>query len=920
MPYAVPPPEPPAIISHLSAVSSKAPISDNTQLTDDRSLLLRSQSSVVGSNAPIGDNTQLTDDRSLLLRSQSSVVGSNAPIGDNAQLINDLLWAVSSEVLTADKQELTAATPVLSTAGDRNTAAAKEEPAPDPTAETAKSAALLGSPLSVVMPSDEVEEFATTGNIVPEVAQNQEWGSQSLPGKEMAPTDLSSDVAIIDEILIAGESEKSAGLATKEGELSYFTVRDTELVQTPNPSRSIEIDPEPVFSPNPEAEILPTGHIGTSSGNIRNRRQNQRQQSQRRQSQGRQQQAPATGTPVNIPPTVGVIELFADRLEYDAARQIFTGVGNVEMRYQGGVLTADRVQGNLVNRVAVAEGSAAFRRGQQNLRGQRIVYNFVQDSGNIRNGSGEIFLPTSGTDLAFNLPNTGVVPPVVAERPLSDRLLGSQAPQQVTSVGGINLVFGGTRPGSGLPSAGRGGEVRRIRFEAENIDFYPRGYRARNVRLTNDPFSPPELEVRADQAIVTQVSPLRDEVALTRPRLVFDQGFALPIPRSRYAFDRTESEPPIFQVGYDERERGGVYIYRGFEVYRSSKVRFSVTPQFFIQRAISEGFGNPAELFGVRARFSATVGPRTLVGSSVTVNNFGSEGIAEKIRANTRLVQVIGTRWPHRLTLEYSFRDELFNGSLGYQTVQQAIGGVLTSPVFPLAKTGANLTYQVGAQYINADTDRLELLAPVRTNNRTSLGRYQASVSINRGIRLWRGQALPATASQGLRYTPVPVIPFVSLVPSVTSTTSLYSNGETQSTFTGSIVLLGQFGHFSKPVLDYTGFNLRLTRVLRNGESPFFFDRVVDERVLSFGVTQQLYGPFRIGFQTAINLDTNKSISTDYFLEYSRRTYGITLRYNPDVQLGAILLRISDFNWNNGGQPFGGTGVRFVDFGVLQDY
>ena len=285
-----------------------------------------------------------------------------------------------------------------------------------------------------------------------------------------------------------------------------------------------------------------------------------------------------------------------------------------------------------------------------------------------------------------------------------------------------------------------------------------------------------------------------------------------------------------------------------------------------------------------------------------------------------RLTQIIGTRYPHRLTLEYSYRDRLFNGSLGYQTVQQSIGGVLTSPVFPLGKTGATLTYQVGAQYINADTDRIDLLPPIRDNNRIDLGRFQTSVSIARPILLWRGTPLPATPTQGLRYTPVPIVPNIQLVPSINGTTSIYSNGDSQNSFTGSIALTAQFGHLSKPFLDYTGFNIRYSQAFINGQSPFFFDRVIDERVLSFGISQQVYGPFRIGFQTAINLDTNKSISTDYFVEYSRRSYGITLRYNPDLQLGALLFRISDFNWNNGGQPFGGSGVRFVDTGIIQDY
>lgn len=759
-----------------------------------------------------------------------------------------------------------AATPVT-------TSPPEKEPLPDPTS-TAKNAAALGSALVVGVETQAVE---------------------NLPDLTSSPTPL-----------LQGEGSGGLGRDSlpEDSELTYSTRREPILVQIP------------AFPEDPAigSELLPQGHISPTIEPIEVKPQNQSQT-----APNQQQQPPSSQPQVNPPTIAGVVELSADRQEYDTIRQIFTGEGNALMRYQGGVISADRVQGNLVNRIAVAEGRVGLRRGQQLFRGQRLVYNLLQDSGNITNASGESFLLTSGTDLSFDLPQTGVVPPIAAERPLSDRLLLNQ-PSQVTNSGALNILFGGTRPDSGLPAFGQGGQINRIRFEAENIDFYPRGWTASNVRLTNDPYSPPELEIRADRAVFTRVSPLRDEVVLTRPRLVFDQGFSLPILRSRYVFDRSPSEPPIVEFGYDAGERGGLFIQRSFDVYRSNNVRFRVTPQFFLQRAVSQGFSNPAELFGVRARFNATLGPRTLVGAQAVVNNFDLDGIEEKVRASMRLTQIIGTRYPHRLTLEYSFRDRLFNGSLGYQTVQQSIGGVLTSPVIPIAKTGVNLTYQVGAQAINADTDRLDLLSPTRTNNRTDLGRFQASASVFRGIRLWRGRPLPATPQQGLRYTPTPVVPNIQLVPLLNGTTSIYTNGETQNTFTASLGLSGQFGHFSRPFLDYTGFNVRLTRTFINGESPFYFDRVVDDKVLSFGITQQIYGPIRAGFQTSINLDTNKSISTDYFVEYSRRSYGITLRYNPDLQLGAILFRVSDFNWNNTGEPFGGSGVRFVDYGILQDY
>ena len=137
-----------------------------------------------------------------------------------------------------------------------------------------------------------------------------------------------------------------------------------------------------------------------------------------------------------------------------------------------------------------------------------------------------------------------------------------------------------------------------------------------------------------------------------------------------------------------------------------------------------------------------------------------------------------------------------------------------------------------------------------------------------------------------------------------TGTTSYYSSGDNQSTLTGTVNLTGQFGHFSKPYLDYTAFTLSYSQGLFSGSSPFLFDRAVDNKVLTAGITQQIYGPFRLGFQTSLNLDTGRSISTDYVVEYSRRTYGITLRYNPELQLGGISFRLSDFNWTGGTDPF----------------
>jgi hypothetical protein len=110
--------------------------------------------------------------------------------------------------------------------------------------------------------------------------------------------------------------------------------------------------------------------------------------------------------------------------------------------------------------------------------------------------------------------------------------------------------------------------------------------------------------------------------------------------------------------------------------------------------------------------------------------------------------------------------------------------------------------------------------------------------------------------------------------------------------------LNGQFGRLTSNYFDYTQFNLGLSSSLVGGkESPFLFDRAVDQNVLSGGILQQIYGPILVGFQTSFNLDTGQKIDTSLIVEYRRRTYGISVRYSPIQETGLVEFRLSNFDW-----------------------
>jgi hypothetical protein len=63
-----------------------------------------------------------------------------------------------------------------------------------------------------------------------------------------------------------------------------------------------------------------------------------------------------------------VVEVIADRQEYDEQRRIVTADGNVVVRFDGAVIDADSLHINLDNLIAVGEGNVALTRGNQVLQ------------------------------------------------------------------------------------------------------------------------------------------------------------------------------------------------------------------------------------------------------------------------------------------------------------------------------------------------------------------------------------------------------------------------------------------------------------------------------------------------------------------------------------------------------------------------
>jgi hypothetical protein len=559
-----------------------------------------------------------------------------------------------------------------------------------------------------------------------------------------------------------------------------------------------------------------------------------------------------------LPPRVGEkLNVVSDRQEYDTNTQVFVAEGNVVINYKKSELKADRVQLNTKTQEVIAEGNVFFTRGDQKIRGTKLTYNYSTVKGDLLNASGAVDLGTL------------------------QRSEVSRSPSEVAT-NSITI----SPIGSGNTAEG---QVRRIGFIAERLIIDGDTWTAENLRVTNDPFTPPELELITSKATLTPISPTQNRLDLESPRIVFDQGFSLPLPVNSITLDRFQRFAPAL-VGFDKLDRGGVFYQQSFDVVTQSNLNFQLSPQFLLQRAFSsQGGFSGVDIIGVVATLNGAFDDGSSLSARASFSGLDFSKIDSLLRFNASYqLPVFGN---HILLSQYAFRDRVFNGSLGFQDVNNILGTTLLSPNYVLGDSQISFSYQASAQLVGAVRD------DIQPSTIGSLIRVQGAASLSRAFPLLRGEPLPAEKETGLRFSPKPVVPRLDAFLTAQGVNSFYSNGANQAVLYGTVGLSAEVGHFAKDFLDYTGLTLSYTQAFASGKSPFLFDRVADTRSLTAGIVQQIYGPFRLGIQQSWNLDSGNLFDSVYSVEYARRTYSVLVRYNPNQGLGEFLIRISDFNW-----------------------
>ncbi|MDP5117861.1 MAG: DUF3769 domain-containing protein, partial [Prochlorococcaceae cyanobacterium MAG_34] len=664
---------------------------------------------------------------------------------------------------------------------------------------------------------------------------------------------------------------------------------------------------------------------------------------------------------VNPAPNFAVIK--ADQQGYDQQLGRFVATGNVEARFNGWRLLADRVELAEPSRSVYASGQIRLIKGDQYLQASRLRYSDLEGSGELDDVYGVIEQDTLARDVnsqeensqepkakkisqpsdvskpAFACPPLSadpgnrtlvrVLPPGRSSLPTMPAPAGCPGSELSTPALSLNralesVAFGPPQAGGpqqGQPSRNpnsstskapeieqlpdvdskvrdvvfqqswsirfkldlaavidttdslnskgqdyrppkdKKGTISRIRFQGAQIKIRGNRWTAEQIAFTNDPFTPAASWVLARKVVAVMDGKGKTRINSRSTQILLDGKISLPAitnttigaEEGRLAFDTDKQDRDGFFLGYNLEpiklgQWGSLQLQPQLNVQRALEGRTSsyALPGQNLASPGSEQTAKIGDMFGLLAALNLPVGWLTL-NAEASLSTFNPNNFRAGTRSTTSLTAPLSLpgHTSANASAFGSYRERIYNGSLGLQTVVYSYGANLAGNA-------------ILNQYKNPENSRkAPFFAPVNLNWAVQSGSYQAelfetdtldtiwrsyaNLAASTTLQLWQGSALDASEDpkRGFRYSPIPVAPSFGINFGASGYVATYSDGANQNTLTlwgGPSFTLGQF---DRPVFDYTRFSASIAGTFLNGASPFGFDRTVDLRTLSFQAAQQ---------------------------------------------------------------------------------
>ena len=618
--------------------------------------------------------------------------------------------------------------------------------------------------------------------------------------------------------------------------------------------------------------------------------------------------------------------------------------GNVIIRTNNAVLSADKFSYDKDLEIMIIEGDIKFKSENSYLEASNIKYDFKNSKGYILNAYGLIDFQNLSKISAFAKNNNNV----------DVNFHDFKEPKEVKLNNSSNIKLGNIfRKYDEKKSFSKNlinqelevnfNPVVSTRFIANKIDINDNVWSSESLTITNDPFSEPQLIIKNSNFRTI----FNDENTKVRSRwstAVLDDKLPIPLGPRRIDVDKNQNFK--WGNGYDKAEYDGFYIFRRFNKIKfndNNDTELDLISYFPIQRIITgktSSFPNKNDLvispkvkkdakfldyLGLAAslksewdnsKFITRLNTNSLdfekLDKAIEIQSFFKVNLLKEESENPDELAKQQQENPYEfidtltkskdLTFFGIYRDKTQNGSLGEIVVKSAYGvryDISENSVKNNIRSFSGRTYSIGNYESSSRLDSGSLINKNRVN-----------LSFKKGYEFpfWKPE-VDEFIDKNYKYSPVVIPQGLYWLIEGNLDFFRYEDSDFQDLFqikTGPKLIIGEF---KDNFFDYTEFSITPRFRFNRGKSPFNFDQIVDNKVIELKASQQIYGPLLVNFSAEISLDKKESnndalINPVLDLSWNRRAYSINLFYNIDSEVGGLNFRINTFNFKGFGERF----------------
>ncbi len=601
------------------------------------------------------------------------------------------------------------------------------------------------------------------------------------------------------------------------------------------------------------------------------------------------------------------IEITSDK-QYQSENEYIVE-GNVQIKQNNMQLRADKLAYDQNKKIFTITGNIKFICNEQFLTASTVNYNLNSKEGFIKDVYGTINFDT--LDLINKKNNTTYKDLNNLGDSIKDVKLNKSSSVEITDIKSPqNLKL-------------KIKEMTKWRFQTDEIKIQDNIWSSKLLYLTNDPYNEPQLLIKNTDFKVIE----KNGETFIKSRwssMILENKVKVPLGRRNYKAN--QGTQIKWGIGYDEKNKDGFYITRNAETKDFGIIKdFRFKKEFYVQRALSgetKSFSKKgdsvlstkikqdakiSDYFGFETTFNTSFLGFNL-DSEIALNSLDLEKFKKIIKSKTELSKVLYANEKEdeekelKLSLFGTYRDKVWNGSLGEKDILTAYGLKLEN-IRKWENKNVKKSSRLAAGYGEYQSNRKGTKDDLISRNRFNFLWYREHI-----YPIWK-QKNNSPINKKFIYKPDFINKGLDLLVESKVDFYRYSDENYQNLFTFKAGPKLTLGNFQKNFLDYSEFSILGKTRISQGESSFDFDQAVDNHAIEISLKQQLLGPLVLRYSSEYNLDVNSSefhnfTNNQYELSWNRRAYKFGLFYNPDRETGGFNFEINSFNFGGNGEKF----------------